>query len=128
MDVERQIEYWRDGSDDDAEAVLALFEKKKIQQGLFFAHLTLEKMLKAHVTKHTCEIPPKIHNLMRLAEISKVPLSPEQIEFLKEFDEYNREGRYPAPTKTVIDLQTARKDMKKAEEIRLWLKSLLQTS
>jgi len=53
MDVQKQIEYWRYGSADDMEAATVLLEKNKFRQALFFAHLAVEKMLKAHVARET---------------------------------------------------------------------------
>jgi HEPN domain-containing protein len=35
---------------------------------LFFAHLALEKLLKAHVCRATRDLAPRVHALLRLAE------------------------------------------------------------
>jgi hypothetical protein len=63
IDVEKQIVYWRDGSDEAWEVGTDLVERGKTLYGLFFVHLAMEKRLKAHVCKLTQELAPKIHSL-----------------------------------------------------------------
>ena len=124
MDVGKQIECWRSGADEDL-AARSLLEKKHFRHALFFAHLAIEKMLKAHVTRETKTIPPRTHNLLRLAEVARLPLSPEQRVFLREFGVYQSEARYPDSAKFLLDLQTARQRLSSAEEIVTWLTALL---
>jgi AbiV family abortive infection protein len=57
MDVGKQIEYWRSGAEEDLAAARSLLEKKHFRHALFFAHLAIEKVLKAHVTHETKTIP-----------------------------------------------------------------------
>lgn len=42
MDVDKQIEYWRAGSDKDFAAAQSLLEKGHLRQSLFFCHLARE--------------------------------------------------------------------------------------
>ena len=63
MDVSKQVDYRRIGGQEDLAAAKSLLEKGHLRHGLFFAHLALEKLLKAHVTRQTKDIPPRIHNL-----------------------------------------------------------------
>jgi len=69
MDVEKQIDYWRQGSTEDWEVAVRLVKDGKSRHGLFFAHLAPEK-LKALVCRHTRDIPPRIHNLTRLSQLA----------------------------------------------------------
>jgi HEPN domain-containing protein len=55
---------------------------KKYLHGLFFCHLTIEKIIKAHGTKATNQIPPKSHNLFRLLEMTGIEVEDENAEFL----------------------------------------------
>ena len=56
------------------------------------------KLLKAlFVLNNNNKIPPKTHNLTKLAKISKLKLSAEQILFLDEVNDFNLEVRYPVP-------------------------------
>ena len=63
---------------------------------LFFSHLLLEKLCKAHWVKDNTEnTPPKIHNLPGLVLKTKLQLSDEEIDFLREMNQFQIEGRYP---------------------------------
>jgi HEPN domain-containing protein len=67
MDIKQQLTYWTASSEEDFAAAQSLLEKGHLRHCLFFAHLALEKMLKAHVVVATKNIPPKIHDLVRLS-------------------------------------------------------------
>jgi len=92
---------------------------------MFFAHLAIEKMLKAHVTRETKDVPPRIHNLVRLAKLAQLNLDPDQFEFLREFNLYQMEGRYPDDKPVSIDLGLTQKEILRAERILVWLKTQL---
>jgi len=95
MDARKQIDYWKTSADEDFAAAQSLLDKGHLRHALFFAHLAIEKMLKAHVTRQTGDLPPRIHNLVRLAEIAELMLDAEKTESLYEFGVYQLEGRYP---------------------------------
>ncbi len=125
VDVTKHINYWRNGSDEDFAAAESLLEKGHLRHGLFFAHLAVEKMLKAHVTNQTKDIPPRIHNLVRLAEIARLKLGTEREQFLREFGAYQLEGRYPDVEQFTIESSLTRKELSRAKEMLLWLKKQL---
>ena len=96
MTKEQAIEYWTSMAIDDWKSVEVLFKSKRYLHALFFAHLVLEKWLKAHWIKDNVEnTPPKIHNLVKLAKSTTLNLSEEDLMFLEEFNAYQLEGRYP---------------------------------
>jgi len=121
MDIDKQVTYWLTGSEEDFAAAQSLLEKGHLRQSLFFAHLALEKMLKAHVARRTGEIPPRIHNLVRLAEIANVQLDPKRTELLREFNLYQMEGRYPDFAPISIDMSLAREEVSRTREMLKWL-------
>ncbi len=125
VDVPKQIEYWRTSSDEDFAAAQSLLEKGHFRHSLFFAHLAIEKMLKAHVTRQTQDIPPRIHNLVRLAKLAQLNLNPDQLEFLREFNLYQLEGRYHDDKPVPIDTDLTRKEILTAEKMLIWLKTRL---
>ena len=125
MDIEKQIEYWNRGSEEDFAAAKSLLEKGHLRHSLFFAHLAIEKMLKAHVTRKTNDIPPRTHNLARLAEITGLKLDPEQTRFLTRFGVYQLEARYPDSSEMLLDEKAAAEKLSFAQEILEWLKSQL---
>jgi HEPN domain-containing protein len=125
VDVCKQVDYWRRSSDEDFAAAESLMEKRHFRHSLFFTHLAIEKMLKAHVTKQTEDVPPRMHNLVRLAGIAAVKLDAEQQEFLREFGVYQLEGRYPDSEQIRLDLGIARGEISRAREMLEWLKRQL---
>jgi len=125
MDVGKHIDYWRASNDEDFAAGESLLEKGHLRHSLFFAHLAVEKMLKAFVTRQTNDVPPRIHNLVRLSEMAGLSVDPERAAFLRKFDMYQLEGRYPDSTGLVIDIEIAREKLVLAEDILKWLKAQL---
>ena len=119
------MEYWRDGAVDNIEVAEILIEKGKRLEGLFFCHLALEKALKAHVTKATQAVPPKTHNLQRLADIAGLELRESDYRFLGEMMEFQIEGRYPEIGPKVPDKKKTAGYFKKSREVVGWLNGLL---
>lgn len=97
IDVEKEVAYWRKGALKDLQFAnrLILREEEEILYCFFFLHLTLEKSFKAHIVKQTKKLPPKVHNLIVLAEMGAVTLSEEQNDFCGRINLYNIEARYP---------------------------------
>ena len=96
MTKEQAIEYWTSMAIDDWKSVEVLFKSKRYLHALFFAHLVLEKWLKAHWAKDNVgNTPPKIHHLVKLAKMTSLDLDDEILDFLREFNDFQLEGRYP---------------------------------
>ncbi len=125
VDVQKQIDYWQTSSNEDIAAAESLLEKGHLRHCLFFAHLAIEKMLKAHVTQQIKDVPPRIHNLVRLAEKAGLSLDAEQITFLRSFDIFQLEGRYPDSAQILLDAKAAQEKLSKAGDIIKWLKAQL---
>ncbi|MBU0510940.1 MAG: HEPN domain-containing protein [Chloroflexi bacterium] len=94
IDIEKQITHWKKGAEEDWEVAHDLVNQGRIRHGLFFAHLALEKVLKAHFCKYTRDLAPRIHRLPRLAELASLTLDPVQLEILLLMSTFNFEGRY----------------------------------
>lgn len=125
VNITKHIAYWRNSAEEDWEVAEQLIKTDKIRQGLFFLHLTLEKTLKAHVCKKTRDIAPRLHNLVRLAELSGIIFSQEQIEFLAEMNPFNIEGRYPEIWGAIPSSEEAHELTQKTERLFKWLKNQL---
>ena len=123
MDVQKQFDYWRSGAEEALEVAHILWEKGKTPEAMFFTHLALEKMLKARIILKTADLPPRIHNLVRLAEITALTLTHEQMTFLRGMNVYQMQGRYPEDFPMIIPRETAREDMDLAQEFLEWLKT-----
>ena len=56
---------------------------------------SLEKLLKAHLTRCTAAFPPRIHSLRRLAELAGLELSQDDRALLERLSLYYLQSRYP---------------------------------
>ena len=95
IDINKQIDYWSKGAISDIETAELLVTARKYIEGLFFCHLTIEKIFKALLVKSTNQLAPKSHNLIYLCELAKVNLSDDNTSFLSVLMKYQIEGRYP---------------------------------
>ncbi len=96
MDIQEHINYWLASAQNDLDAAEQLFASTKYDWSLFIGHLVVEKTLKAYfVYRHANKLPPKTHNLLKLAELSHLALTEEQRLFLDEVNDFNLEVRYP---------------------------------
>lgn len=96
MTKKEHIKYWRDSARHDFESAESMFKAGKYDWCLFVGHLVLEKILKAiFVDKNDSKMPPKIHNLVRLAELSQIELDQQQKFSLDKITDFNLQIRYP---------------------------------
>lgn len=120
MNAQDIVAHWRRGSTEDIEAAAVLMERGKQRHGMFFAHLALEKALKAHVARHTGTHPPRIHRLVSLASQAGLDISPEDMVFLGDFDVYQLEGRYPED-RDHPSIPAYSEDFQEAQRLHAWL-------
>jgi HEPN domain-containing protein len=125
IDIEKQIKYWIEGADSALDTARILIKKKKYLHGLFFCHLTIEKIIKARVVKTTNQIPPKSHNLFRLLENTGIELTEEDAEFFGILMKYQLEGRYPDYNPQVPGKKKVKEYFQKTKEMLSWLKKKL---
>jgi len=59
-----------------------LVNRNRMRHGLFFSHLALEGVLKAHVCRATQDIAPRLHNLVRLTELAELSIQPARMDIL----------------------------------------------
>lgn len=96
MNKEEHIKCWIDSAGHDFETIDALYSAGKYDWSLFIGHLVIEKIFKAHYVKNNeNRIPPKLHNLIRLAELTGIELSEEKKMILDKINDFNIEVRYP---------------------------------
>lgn len=126
MKIEEQVKYWLDLAESDIPVMDSLFEKNHYMWSLFVGHLILEKMLKAFFTRDAKETPPKTHNLVHIAKLTKLNLTREQEEFLIDVSTFNIEARYPDYKKSFYKKCTeefTEDNINKIKEFYKWLKS-----
>lgn len=77
LDIPKQTDYWRRSAKEDIAAAEVLIHADHLRHGMFFVHLALEKALKANVCEKIKDLPPRIHDLVRLANIGDLLLKKE---------------------------------------------------
>jgi len=129
MTKEEHIKYWVDTAGNDWKVTGDTFDAKNYMHCLFWAHLTLEKLAKAHwVRTHDENIPPKVHNVVWLLEQSNMDLGEETMNFLEDFNDFQLSGRYPDYTNSIYKRCTkeyTREKLEKITEVRTCLLKML---
>ena len=125
IDIDKQIAFWRDRAEEDLAVARDLVRRNRVRHGLFFAHLALEKALKAHVCRVTQDIAPRLHNLVRLAELAELDLRPAQVDTLAEMNSFNIEGRYPDTLSAPPSQEEAEHYLAQSDKVFQWLIELL---
>ena len=96
MNKQDHVDYWRKTADSDWTASEHLFEKGDYLQSLFFPHVVLEKLLKAHLVKdNLTNSPPKIHNLEFLVQQTELELTLDEELMLDKMGVFQMQTRYP---------------------------------
>ena len=127
MNKEEHIKYWIATSASDWKAVQQLVKGKNYVQSLFFAHLVLEKILKAYWVKdNASNHPPKTHNLVALCMQTKLKLNDDDLQFLAAMNDFQLEGRYPDYIQGIYKNYNSTKTRKVIERVTLIRKCLLK--
>jgi HEPN domain-containing protein len=124
------INHWITQAERDWKSVLALFKEGQFVHALFFSHLVIEKILKAHWVRSNMENEaPRTHDLEYLYNQTDVNLNAVHVDFLSVINSWNMEGRYQDYKdkfyKKATQAYTEEK-IKLVDELRLWLLSELQ--
>ena len=93
--MSKQIAYWINSANHDLDVAETLFQSGKYDWCLYIAHLVLEKTLKALYVKNVGKLPPRIHDLVRLANMARIEFAEETLEFLDAANTFNVSTRYP---------------------------------
>ncbi len=126
MNVEQQIKYWCTSSDEDWEMAEIALANGKIRHALFFLHLAMEKLLKAHVCLVTGAQPSRIHDLIRLTSQAGLELADSWLLLLGRMNAFCLMGRYPGnPATQNIPIEVAYRYLQEAQEVRTWLQQRL---
>ncbi|GAB1450008.1 HEPN domain-containing protein [Draconibacterium sp.] len=125
IDINKQIEYWNKGAEDDLLTATLLIREKRILHGLFFCHLVIEKAIKAHVVKKSGEVAPRSHNLIYLSEKAGLEFDNESEIFLGILMKYQLQGRYPDYYPTLPDILIVDEYFDKTKTLLKWIKERL---
>ena len=125
INIEKQIEYWTNGAKDDLDSAKILIERERLLHGLFFCHLVIEKVIKAHIVKQTREVAPRSHNLIFLSEKANLELNEDDELFLGILMKYQLQGRYPDYNPIIPDKYRVNDYLRRTKELLTWLKKRL---
>ena len=124
------IAHWLTMAERDWKSVLALHEAGQHMHALFFSHLVIEKILKAHWAKDNEESePPRIHDLEYLYNQTELKLTADQVDLLGVMNSWNLEGRYQDYKDKFYKRTTksyTEEKLKLVDQLRLCLLSELQ--
>jgi HEPN domain-containing protein len=125
INVQKQIDYWISGAEDDLVTADLLIRGNRVLHGLFFCHLVIEKGLKAHYVKNALEVAPRTHNLIILSEQSGLTLEGDTPIFLGILMKYQLQGRYPDYSPALPDQVRVMEYFNKTKALLIWLKMRL---
>jgi HEPN domain-containing protein len=127
--IKKDIQYWVNISKYDLDTASSLLKSKRYLYVLFMCQQAIEKMLKGIIILKTKEFPPRIHNLVKLAELAGIRKQDIDFEFLDKLSFYYIETRYPEEQlklhKTISNKLCAIY-YNETKRIYLWLKYLLK--
>jgi len=110
----------------DLETAHAMLDSGRYLYVLFCCQQAVEKSLKAAIAKRTSEFPPRLHSLLRLAEVSGLVMAEAQLEFLGMLSSYYTQTRYPEEAETdLVTQELSREVLRKTREAVLWLESVM---
>ena len=126
-----RVEYWLELCDEDLLAAKTLFHAEHYSHMGFCCHMVVEKALKAVVAQKTGKLPPRIHDLDKLAILGGIHecLSEEQLLLLDKLDPLQIDARYPDDEETQIHELTPKDNeqlLKETEEFLCWIKQQLE--
>ena len=125
INIQKQIDYWISGAEDDLVTADLLIRGMRILHGLFFCHLAIEKTLKAHYVKKIGEVAPRTHNLVILSENSGLELDEDTQIFLGILMKYQLQGRYPDYNPELPDQARLMEYYNRTKDLLQWLKMKL---
>lgn len=109
--MDAKVRYWTSLSEYDLETAAAMLRTGRYLYVGFMCHQAVEKMLKAAwQATHIEKIPPRIHNLERIAAEAELlgKFSNPQLQLLAELEPLNVEARYPSHKEMLLKKLTKR--------------------
>jgi HEPN domain-containing protein len=128
--INEHITFWLDQSTEDLNTAFKMLESRIFDWALFVGHLSLEKVLKAKwIEFNKNSNPPKIHNLVTLADKSGIILTKEQIKNYLTINNFHLEARYQNykdDFKKIANKEFSEKNLQIIRNEHIWIKSQLK--
>lgn len=127
MTKQEHINYWVETAERDWHTVQSMYKTKEYVPALFWTHLVLEKLLKAHWVKdNEINHPPKIHNLTLLAKKTNLQLPDDYVDFLDRMNQFQLEGRYPDYVSNIYKIYKAERTEEVLDKAKIVKECLLK--
>ncbi len=124
IDIYKVSKYWLKMAKDDLKVMDDLCDKGHYPYALFFGHLVIEKTLKAYYIIKIEKHAPFTHQLLVLAEKSKLNIKENSKNLLEIITRFNIEARYPDQKMEfhkTCDKKFAEQYILKIKELYKWL-------
>ena len=121
-------EKWAAQSLYDIETAKAMLDAGRYLYVLFCCQQAVEKMLKALIAKRTRELPPRLHNLMRLAEVASLTIPEDTAHLFRRLTDFYIASRYPEEFEAAtwnVDASQVQQTYVATEEVLRWLSAVL---
>ena len=128
--MENNVKYWLDLAHYDLDSAKVMLNGGKYLYVGFMCHQTIEKVLKAYYAGHHKDVPPYIHNLIRLSELTDLLSAYDdmQRQTILSLNPLNIETRYPIRVNELGSLLTDTYCMRlieNTEALLSWIESRL---
>lgn len=124
-----KVKYWISIAEYDFETAEAMLKTERFLYVGFMCHQTIEKLLKAVIEKERIsDVPPKIHNLLRLANIANIALPDKYMKLISYLNPLNIEARYPSYKNNLTKILTKDRCQElliQTREMKLWIEKEL---
>jgi len=125
------VRNWVATSNYDLQTADAMYKVGRYLYVVFMCHLAIEKMLKALLSqKHPENVPPKIHNLINLAQKAEITIPDNLTDFFQRLDNVSISTRYPEDIRTLskeFNQDTAKLILINTKRMIKWLKQCLKS-
>ena len=126
-----KVDYWLELCDDDLKAAKAMLKSENFLWAGFICHLVAEKALKAAIASIIKEVPPKTHDLPKLANKTGIcgDLPEAYRNLLNKLTPLQIETRYPEYKEKISELLTEKYCvdlLKETEGFLCWIKKKLE--
>jgi HEPN domain-containing protein len=122
------VEQWAAQSLYDIETAKAMLDAGRYLYVLFCCQQAVEKMLKALIAKRTRELPPRLHNLMRLAEVAALTIPEDTAHLFRRLTDFYIASRYPEELEVAtwnVDASQVQQTYVATERVLQWLSAVL---
>jgi len=119
---------WAEQARYDLDTARAMLDSGRYLYVLFCCQQAVEKMVKGVIANRTGEFPPRLHNLVKLAQHAQIEVDQAQVMFMRDLSRYYVETRYPDQIAELSRGMTGEKAaavLNQTEAMLRWLSSML---